>query len=287
MNMLMPNPNPGEPPLLTRRSVSLALNREYAEGFTDYKLAILGDFEELVPALEKEFMDYTIVIRPHPAENQEVYKKLAAKCQQVRVVHEGNVVPWLLAAKVLVHNGCTTGIEAYATGTPAVAYRPRVHEQYDRDFHDLPNQLSHQCFNIEEMKETLEKILAGELGLADGDGCKALMQHHLASQEGPLACERIVDVLENAAEDWAQTPRPALADRLRASIWSTRRRVKKRLRGMRPNMRHNRPEFLHHRYPGVSLDEMRDSVIRFQKLLGCEDELRVNRITGQFFKVSR
>lgn len=287
MNMIMPNPNPGEPPLLTRRSMSLALNREYAEGFTDYKLAILGDFEKLIPALEKTFTDYTIVIRPHPAENQEVYKRLAVKCQRVRVVHKGNVVPWLLATKALIHNGCTTGIEAYATGTPALAYRSRMHEQYDRDFHDLPNQLSHQCFNMEEMNATLEKILAGELGVVDGDGCKALMQHHLASQEGPLACERIVDVLENAAEDLAQTPGPVLADRMRARIWSTRRRVKKRIRGMRPHMRHNRPEFLHHRYPGISLNEMRDCVVRFQKLLGYEDPFNVKQITGQFFKISR
>ena len=287
MNMIMPNPNPGEPPLLTRRSVSLALDREYAEGFTDYKLAILGEFEELIPTLEKEFKDYTIVIRPHPAENQEVYKRLAAKCQRVRVVHEGNVVPWLLAAKVLVHNGCTTGIEAYATGTPAVAYRSRVHEQYDRDFHDLPNQLSHQCFNIEEMKATLEKIIAGDLGILECDNSKALMQHHLASQEGPLACERIVDVLENTAQNWAQTPKPTLENRLKTRLWAIRRRIKKRLRGMRPNMRHNRPEFLRHRYPGISLDEMWDCVIRFQKLLGYEDALSVNRISGQFFKISR
>jgi hypothetical protein len=113
------------------------------------------------------------------------------------------------------------------------------------------------------------------------------MQHHLASQEGPLACERIVDVLKDATADGVQRPRPALADSFRARIWSTRRRVKKRLRGMRPNMRHNRPEFLQHRYPGVSLDEMRDSVMRFQQLLGYEDPLSVKRITGQFFKISR
>ena len=137
------------------------------------------------------------------------------------------------------------------------------------------------------MKATLGRILAGKLGVADGGGCKALMKHHLASQEGPLACERIADVLENEAVDMAQTPRPILKNRFKVRIWSTRRRIKKRLRGLRPNMRHNRPEFLHHRYPGISLDEMRDCVARFQKLLGYEDALNVRRITGQFFKISR
>jgi surface carbohydrate biosynthesis protein len=286
MNMLMPSPIAGEAPLLTRRSISLGLDREYAEGFTAYKWAILEDFEKLIPALEKSFPDYTIVIRPHPAEKQEVYKKLAAKCKRVQVVHKGNVVPWLLAARALIHNGCTTGIEAYAVGTPAVAYRPRVHEQYDHDFHDLPNRFSHQCFNVEKVKETLGKILAGQLGVVNSDGCKTLMKRHLASQEGPLACERILDVLEDISRNWSQFPDPLLADRLRVRIWATRRRIKKRLRGMRPNMRHNRPEFLHHRYPGVSLNELRDCLARFQQLLGYENQLKIKRITGQFFKIS-
>jgi surface carbohydrate biosynthesis protein len=285
MNLLMPSPHEGEAPLLTRRSVSLGLNREYAEGFTAYKFAILGDFEKLIPTLEKAFPEFTIVIRPHPAENQEVYKRLAAKCERVQVIHKGNVVPWLLAAKALIHNGCTTGIEAYAVGTPTVAYRSRAHEQYDRDFHDLPNRLSHQCFNVEEVKATLGKILAGQLGIANSDGCKVLMKRHLASQEGPLACERIIDVLENVTRNWSQIPKPALADRLRVGIWATRRRIKKRIRGMRPNLRHNRPEFLHHRYPGVSLEELRDRLARFQQLLGYKNQLKVKRINGQFFTI--
>jgi surface carbohydrate biosynthesis protein len=286
MNLMMPSPNPDEGFMLTRRAKSFGLSREYAEGFTEYKRAILGDFEELIPALDRSFPKHTIVVRPHPVENQEIYHRVAATCERVRVINKGNVVPWLLAARALIHNGCTTGIEAFALGVPAVAYRATAHEQYDRDFHQLPNRLSHECFNLKELQDTLEKILSGQPGVANGDERKALMNHHLAAQDGPLACERIVDVLENIMEEMSEMPKPAIGDRLKSWVWATKRRVKKRLRGYRPNMSHNRQEFLRHRYPETSPEEIRHRVLRFQQLLGYDQELLVHRFAGRFFRIT-
>ena len=286
MNLIMPNPNPGEPPILSRRSKSLGLSREYAEEFTAYKKAILGDFEELIPFLNRTFPDFTIVLRPHPAENQEVYKEVAATCEHVRVINKGNVVPWLLASKALIHNGCTTGIEAYALGVPAVAYRARKHEEFDRDFHQLPNQLSHECNNLDDIQTTLEKILNGQVGINLDDDRKTLMNSHLAAQDGPMACERIVDELEKITEEMKTIPKPATRALLLSWIWAKRRRISKRLRGYRANMSHNRPDFLRHRYPEISLQAIQSRMLRFQKLLGYSGTLKLEPIAGKFFRIS-
>jgi surface carbohydrate biosynthesis protein len=286
MNLLTPSPNPDEGLILSRRSKSLGLSREYAEGFTEYKRAILGDFEGLIPELDKSFPDYTIIVRPHPVENQEGYHRIAEKCERVRVINKGNVVPWLLASKALIHNGCTTGIEAYALGVPALAYKVRGHDRYDRDFHLLPNQLSHECYNFEELQATLEQILVGRLGIAGGGERKALMNRHLAAQDGPLACERIIDVLEEITEEMSEMPKPTLHDLLKSWGWATKRRVKKRFRGYRQNMSHNRPEFLRHRYPEISQEEIRNRVERFHELLGHDNKLSVQQFGGQFFRIT-
>lgn len=287
MNLLMPGPNPGDDLVLSRRSKSLGLDREYAGGFTAYKKAILKSFEELVPALAREFPDHTIVLRPHPAENQEIYHRLGKTSEGVRVINKGNVVPWLLAAKALIHNGCTTGIEAYALGTPALAYRRSVQERFDNDFHQLPNALSHECFSYEELRDTLRQILDGHKGLADGEDRKALMNRNLAAQDGPMACERILDVLEQIIDDMSRDPEPALSEKLKTRVWSMRRRLKKSLRGYRANMSHNRADFLKHRYPDISLEEMRRRVARFQQLLGHQEELQVEQFARRFFRISR
>ncbi len=91
---------------------------------------------------------------------------LPQNASRVKVTNEGNVIPWLLAAKTMVHNGCTTGLEAYALGVPAISYLATFNEYYDYEFQGLPTKLSYQSFNFEELQNTLAGILEGELGVA-------------------------------------------------------------------------------------------------------------------------
>lgn len=283
MGLLMPCPD--AEPVLTRRAKSFGITKEYAVGFTQYKHGILEDFKEMIPALDRAFPEYSIVVRPHPAENQDIYRATAASCKHVRVINRGNVVPWLLAAEVLIHNGCTTGVEAYALDVPAVAYRARSNERYDRDFHDLPNQLSYECFNLEELEDRLRKILAGEPGRTNGSRRKDLMQHHLAATEGPIASERIVNVLDQITDEIRRMPQPTAADHLATWVWAHRRRIKKRFKGYRKNMSHNKADFLKHRYPKIPLNEMQKRVSRFQQLLGFDGNLTVTPFANQFFRI--
>jgi surface carbohydrate biosynthesis protein len=286
MNLLIPDPEGGEKPILSRRAKSMGLRQEYAEGFSKHKRAILEDFKQLIPALDRSFSKYTIVIRPHPAENQEVYQEIAATCERVEVINKGNVVPWILAAKVLLHNGCTSGVEAHAMGIPTIAYRASVNELYDHDFHHLPNLLSHQCFTFDELRVTLGKILAGEIATADGDERHGLIRRHLAAQDGPLACERIVDVFEEMTVDLVALPGPTMREQIKGWYWGKKRRVKKWFRKYLPNMSHNRPEFLRHRYPEISLEQLQARIARFQQLLGNKAELKVQKVGKRFFRIS-
>ena len=261
------------------------MTREYAEGFRDHKTAIFEDFQRLIPLLEKEFPSYTIVVRPHPTESQDIYKRIAAQCQRVRVTNEGNVVPWLMATRALIHNGCTTGVEAFIMGVPAISFRATVNDFYDHGFYRLPNLLSHQCFDLEELSITLEKILAGELDAANGEERKALVEHHLAATEGPLACERIIGVLEEIMKDGPERAKPALPDRVGGWWIANGRRFIKRAKAYLPGP-HNRPKFQRHRFPGISLGELHDRLRRFQNLLGYEEEPRVRQLYSDIFQIT-
>jgi surface carbohydrate biosynthesis protein len=282
-SLFLPTNNPGEVPKIGR--AARGMTREFAEGFRDHKLAIFEDFKGLIPSLERAFPDYTIVVRPHPTEKHEVYHEMAAQCERVRVTNEGNVIPWLMAAKALIHNGCTTGAEAYVMRVPAISYRATVNDYYDDGFYQLPNRLSHQCFDFEQLRATLMKIFAGELGAADGDESKALIDHHLAATNGPLACERIIEVIEKIATGRSQLPNPTLINRVDGWYMATTRRLIKRLLSYLPDS-HNRPEFHRHRYPGTSLDEMHERVSRIERTLGDSGVSEVNQISSEIFQIS-
>ena len=62
------------------------------------------------------------------------------------------------------------------------------------------------------------------------------------------------------------------------------RTVKRKIKAHLPRAR-NKPEFHRHRYPEISLEEMRTRVSRFQQILGDSKELHRELIYDQFFRI--
>jgi len=283
MNLFKPVKKPGDMPKFGRGA--RGMSREFAEGLRDHKQAVFQDFQQIVPAIERSFPEYTIIVRPHPTENQEVYRNIAAECKRVQVTNEGNVVPWILASKAVIHNGCTTGLEAYVMGVPAISYRKTVNDFYDLGFYRLPNLLSHQCFDFEELHATLGNILAGKLGPADGAERQELVNHHMVALDGPLACERIVDTCEQILNDGTELRKPALRHRLNRWYLAKGLGLVNRYKSHLPG-EFNKPAFQRHRYPGISIEELGARLSRLQHILGYSEELKVEEIAGQIFQIS-
>jgi hypothetical protein len=250
----------------------------------DHKQAVFEAFQRVVPELARRFPEVSVVVRPHPSEGQDVYRRIAAAHARVHVTNEGNVVPWLLAARALVHNGCTTGVEAFVLGLPGLSFRPVVNEVVDDGFYRLPNGLSHQCFSEEELASLLGGVLAGKVGAPAGAERQALVARHLAATEGPLACERIVGVLEGVADELAGIPRPPLLERLKGTVRARRRYWSRKVREYSPG-RHAPPEFHRHRYPGVSLGELRRRIERFQQLLASSVPIRIDPVFAHTYRI--
>jgi surface carbohydrate biosynthesis protein len=261
------------------------MTREFAETLRDHKQTILNHFTTLIPMLEKQFPKVNIVVRPHPTENQKIYREIAAGCSRVCISNEGNVVPWLMAAKALVHNGCTTGVEAYAMRVPSISYRISVNETIDEGFYRLPNRLSYQAFTFEELKGILSEILAGARGTVDDAACGDLFKRYMAAQDGPLACERIVDVLERITDNVVVRQKPNNFKQVIGLLLANGRRFVKRIKTYLPG-RHAPPEFHRHRYPGISLDELTLRISRFRRILGDTIPVKAEQIHDQVFRIS-
>jgi surface carbohydrate biosynthesis protein len=282
-NLFLPSDKPGDEPIFGR--AARGMSREYAEGLRDLKQATFEHFQEMIPALANAFPDSTIVVRPHQVENPEIYRRIASGLDRVHVTNEGNVVLWLMACQALIHNGCTTSVEAFAMGVPTVSYRATINEKYDNGFYRLPNKISHPCFNFEELKQTLEKIICGEMGVENGDEKQAFIDHYLAAQTGPLACERIIDVLEKAAADLPNLPLPPIGDRMQGWYRATKRRVR-RWSKLRKSDATRTLEHQQRKNPEVPLDAVRARLARFQQVLGDNGRLNVEQIYNRLFRIS-
>jgi len=72
----------------------------------------------------------TIVLMPHPEEDHSFYLNAFKGRKNIHVVHEGSVVPWILAANLVIHPDCTTAIESLFLGKKSISYLP---DEYPTD----------------------------------------------------------------------------------------------------------------------------------------------------------
>ncbi len=80
-------------------------------------------------------------------------------------------------------------------------------------------------------------------------------------------------------------PAPALLNHLAGWSMANGRRLVKWVKGYLPGS-HAPPEFHRHRYPGITLDELRNRIARFQQVLGDDTELKAEQIHDQIFRIS-
>ena len=240
---------------------AIGMEREFVDRLYRHKNNVFNSFRKMLPQLAKAFPYIRIIIRPHPVENPAVYHEISAAFANLEVINQGNVIPWIRAARAVIHNGCTTGVEAFMLGEPAISYRAAIDEILDDGFYRLPNHLSHQCFNFSELQDTLTKILSGSLGPAGGAQRRQLMAGYLASQDGPLAGELIARGLEKiAARSRTQTNKKP-HHRVEAHLRGNLRRLSKKLKSFKPDSKYN-PAFQRHRFPGFTIAEVEEKLSR-------------------------
>ena len=122
-----------------------------------------ASYIDLINKVSNKFPAHTIVLRPHPSENIHTYETFFKYIPRAVVTREGTLNAWLLASEVLIHNGCTTAVEGYQSGTPIVNYMPVSDERFDIV---LPNLLGITCRTADQVLTTLENIFYKEISVS-------------------------------------------------------------------------------------------------------------------------
>lgn len=260
-------------------------NREFHEyENAAYQLNLVGEFVKMIRYLSLTYPNLNILVRPHPVESIEGWEKLIGDTYpNVHVNRDGTISRWIRSSVTIIHNGCTSALEAGASGLNRIAYRPLPHE-IERE---IPNLASTNVFNLDELKKVIDGILndnTNDLDVASSKPDEILM-HRFGNLQGQLAADRIVDEWERIARD--NELKSASVDSIlsveRGENRSANKKIKKTLVQIRnkiiPAKKNQKTQLLEtgHKFPDFREEELSLLLSNLQKSLLRFDNVRYKR----------
>jgi surface carbohydrate biosynthesis protein len=172
------------------------------ERFTFLRNLFLA-FVDAVGQMARRFPDLQFIVRPHPLENVDAWKSDCREFGNVLVRDGGSAIPWMRAARCVVHNACTTGIEAYILNRPVTEYYPASIRRSELD-PVLPGKVTGCCQTADELAQWITANISGT-PTARRAASDELIAHHLQNAREPNAYIEMADALERfrAPPPWA------------------------------------------------------------------------------------
>jgi surface carbohydrate biosynthesis protein len=199
--------------------------------------------------------DMNVVIRPHPSENYDTYQTLAKYHKNIFVEDSGDVFGWILGANCVVHNSCTTGVQAAMAGTPVIAYTPPGPEDYEAE---IANAVSRRATTPHEVVESVREVLADEW--APVVGVEDRLKKEFANLEhdaAPFIAGLVDDISPQPEVDYTGVDTPIFKN---MKAWVKGSRMLRHVIGpaarVFPHPRLVAITYGYQKFPGLSTDEL-------------------------------
>jgi len=253
------------------------------------------DTKLVVEKTARRHPDHTIVYRPHPHELLSAWDQVFADApENVRVIRDNAVSPWVRSARCVVFGGSTVGFEAAFAGVPLICF-----QSDGQDGTPAVSRMGHRATSVAEVSRLVDAILSGEepaLSPDRADGMQETLASRFFAMEGRLAADRIVDTWEDLATDAVRSARPITGRDLRphrsprSLARSARDAAIVALRLERPDRREQRlaaQELLELKFPPFDLEEVKGIQRALFTSLGRFEDVRITRVDPRVLHLTR
>jgi surface carbohydrate biosynthesis protein len=134
---------------------------------------------------------YKVVLRPHPGERVEFWQEQFGQRPGFTIIPRSNPHPWLMAAKLVAHTSCTTGLEAVLLGKPVVNLVPIPHPTFDY----VTNHVNPTFPTWRTAAAAMSAFFRENAGpiVDDRDRCQTNLRTHFPDHDEGIAAKKIAD----------------------------------------------------------------------------------------------
>ena len=158
---------------------------------------LLADYVNVIGAMAARFPDVKFIVRPHPMENAALWKTHFMDRANIMIRKDGTAMPWLSAARCVIHNCCTTGIEAHILGKPVIEFYSSAIPRSEFD-PTLPGEVTGVCESADDLAAWIEVCIKGKpTNKKHRAHVDDLLANHLRNYKEPDAHVEIAMALES------------------------------------------------------------------------------------------
>ena len=236
----------------------------YAEDFNKMQAYI-----EAVKYLSIHNSGYDVVFRPHPAEDMEAWKIILNGIPNVHVIRDGPIDAWVKNAFAVLHNSCTTALEATISNTPVVTY-VLPGQKYSPQ---LANELGYRVESLEELLNKINIIFDSSSNNKKKKLAESLP--NVVSKkiffDDELAAEKIIKIWENIDNNKLSS-----SSNFKRFKWilkynmlkKSTKKILRRLLPMRLNSIDKNPKFIE-----LDQNDISERIKKFENILGLSKKL--------------
>ena len=249
--------------------------REHVLGLVEDRQRNFAAYVSLLPEVHRWFPEHTLILRPHPVENIDFWRRATRGLRRWHVVKEGSPTAWILGSEAMFHHGCTTGVEASLLGKPHIIYAPHPDRVQD-------NETSVKVGRVAKDQVSLRQMLkqAVEEGQGELDDC-APVSKYFDALDGPFAFQKVLDVLDGVPLELSRPTEELIRGRFneasKETAWGAARRW---LQGKRP-----RDADLKAKWQGLSIGQVESLMRQYQGICSEIGPIRVRHKHPRMFEI--
>lgn len=225
---------------------------------------------------------FDVVFRPHPNENEDIWKTYLQNIPNCKVISSHSIGSWIGHASALVHNGCLTALEATVANLPVITFAP-FNQVWEND---LPNQLGVKVANGEELSDAVNAILRDRNHFSEKrNSDRSFLKNLVFFDDSILSARKIMDVWSELDDGSLSQPSHWRKFKNQLSLIRFKNFIKLLLRrffGINYSVLG-----VNHKFPPFDLADIEGRVKRLESVLGLNGELRCTLLADRALLITK
>ena len=159
----------------------------------DFQSKLFPKFVEGIKFITNKLPNYEFLIRPHPIENINTWIDHFKDKKNVKISNKDTAVSKFINARLMIHNGCSTAVEASFSNIPSICFLPVYSDNY---IQELPRDVSFLAKNNEELLEMVLRLYENKTDQDYQKNLRKIVKPHIDNTDYESS-EKIAKLINN------------------------------------------------------------------------------------------